>query len=369
MCAFTSICPHMQYPTPVSEHIKQLRFLHCVYPTLQALYNFIGTVEVLQPSLGCPFMLSDETHSMLPEQPALYKLTEPCCNLPEAVGLVSADSAAIHSGVGNADLAGLTAGTAAEAASSRFDQQDDAAVLDQAVEESVAGLVAAVAAACNSCSRSSCSGCTKLQDSMLAAADGADTVAPATSEQQHEPDCDTLASRDSSSNNSKEESTAKKSKLGAFGSWGSLVSLGHLSLTAAIADLTGTFTLVSGNSGMVSIPAEAETGASSSSSKNEPAAVTTASSADLAAPAAVPPPATSAASEAIAALATTTADPLGLTLGDAILTFMNNPHPLETLGEMRAYGPSGSISRFHNPNNYTVALQHLCRPLDGDTVQ
>jgi hypothetical protein len=49
----------------------------------------------------------------------------------------------------------------------------------------------------------------------------------------------------------------------------------------------------------------------------------------------------------------------GLTLGDAILTFMNSPHPLQTLGEMRAYGPNGSISRYHNPNSYTKALQQL----------
>lgn len=53
------------------------------------------------------------------------------------------------------------------------------------------------------------------------------------------------------------------------------------------------------------------------------------------------------------------ADPLGLTLGDAILAFMNSPHPLETLGEWRAYGPDGSISRFHNPANYTRALESL----------
>jgi hypothetical protein len=48
-----------------------------------------------------------------------------------------------------------------------------------------------------------------------------------------------------------------------------------------------------------------------------------------------------------------------LTLSDAILTFMNTPHPLQTLSEVRAYGPSGSISRFHNPQNYTDALAAL----------
>jgi hypothetical protein len=38
---------------------------------------------------------------------------------------------------------------------------------------------------------------------------------------------------------------------------------------------------------------------------------------------------------------------------------MNSPQPLQTLGEMRAYGPNGSISRYHNPNSYTKALQQL----------
>jgi hypothetical protein len=50
---------------------------------------------------------------------------------------------------------------------------------------------------------------------------------------------------------------------------------------------------------------------------------------------------------------------MGLTLGDAILAFMNCPHPLQTLGEVRSYGPAGSISRFHNPANYTRALRAL----------
>jgi hypothetical protein len=48
-----------------------------------------------------------------------------------------------------------------------------------------------------------------------------------------------------------------------------------------------------------------------------------------------------------------------LTLHDAILTFMNTPHPLQTLSEVRAYGPGGSISRFHNPQNYITALAAL----------
>lgn len=53
------------------------------------------------------------------------------------------------------------------------------------------------------------------------------------------------------------------------------------------------------------------------------------------------------------------AGPRALTLSDAILAFMNTPHPLQTLREVRSYGPSGSISRFHNPQNYTDALAAL----------
>jgi len=47
------------------------------------------------------------------------------------------------------------------------------------------------------------------------------------------------------------------------------------------------------------------------------------------------------------------------TLRDAIITFMNFPHPLATLSEYGAYGPNGSISRYHNPDNYTKALLAL----------
>ena len=50
---------------------------------------------------------------------------------------------------------------------------------------------------------------------------------------------------------------------------------------------------------------------------------------------------------------------MDLNLGDAILAFMNSPHPLETLGMWQAYGTEGSISRFHNPANYTRALESL----------
>jgi hypothetical protein len=46
-------------------------------------------------------------------------------------------------------------------------------------------------------------------------------------------------------------------------------------------------------------------------------------------------------------------------LRSALLQFMNHPHPLTTLSEYAAYGPNGSISRYHNPDNYTKGLQSV----------
>ncbi len=40
----------------------------------------------------------------------------------------------------------------------------------------------------------------------------------------------------------------------------------------------------------------------------------------------------------------------------ALSSLMDNPHPLDILGDPAAYGPEGGISRFHNPDNYTAAL-------------
>lgn len=48
-----------------------------------------------------------------------------------------------------------------------------------------------------------------------------------------------------------------------------------------------------------------------------------------------------------------------LTLHDALLAFMNYPHPLQTLSDPGAYGPQGVISRYHNPDNYRRALAAL----------
>lgn len=47
------------------------------------------------------------------------------------------------------------------------------------------------------------------------------------------------------------------------------------------------------------------------------------------------------------------------TLREATVEFLNSPHPLTTLSEYSAYGANGSISRYHNPDNYTKGLLGL----------
>jgi hypothetical protein len=44
---------------------------------------------------------------------------------------------------------------------------------------------------------------------------------------------------------------------------------------------------------------------------------------------------------------------------EALAALMDNPHPLETLADPGAYLDSGSISRYHNPDNYCRALGRL----------
>ena len=41
---------------------------------------------------------------------------------------------------------------------------------------------------------------------------------------------------------------------------------------------------------------------------------------------------------------------------EAYWELMNSPHPLRILSNRNAYGDNGSISRYHNPSNYTKAL-------------
>jgi hypothetical protein len=37
-----------------------------------------------------------------------------------------------------------------------------------------------------------------------------------------------------------------------------------------------------------------------------------------------------------------------------VMEIMDNPHPLEILADPNAYLDRGSISRYHNPDNYTM---------------
>uniref|UniRef100_A0A383V8M5 Fungal lipase-type domain-containing protein n=1 Tax=Tetradesmus obliquus TaxID=3088 RepID=A0A383V8M5_TETOB len=281
----------------------------------KALYNFIGTIEVLQPSAACPFVLPDEgLSSMLPEQAALYKLTEPCCNLPDPA--------------------------AAAAAEEEAERPSFAEFLAQAAANPCSGCGGSCSGSCSSSHAcGSASACQELDSSSCS------------SSQQ--------AADDSSSSG-----RVKKGKLGNFGSWGSLTSLSNLSLTSAIADLTSRFTLTAGNSGsIVSVPVTAEEAATEAAAAAVCQAVTVAEAAaqdDVPAEVAAAYLAAPAAAAAAVADAGSSSSAQPQTLGDAILTFMNSPHPLETLGEMRAYGPAGQISRFHNPNSYTVGLQQLC---------
>jgi hypothetical protein len=225
---------------------------------VQALYNFVGVVEVLQPSKDCDFVLPDEGHDMLPPGAALYKLTDP--------------------------------------------QQQQSA-------------------------------------------DSGETQAG-----------------------------HSKSRRGSFNSLSSLTNISSLSLSSALAELTSSFSL----GGSSSSGAGAGDDASSVSSLGMVAVpVADAPLAPMSAAAAGAFPDVSPFAEvqddhdmspaaALAAASPTASSamkksPEGLTLGDAILTFMNSPHPLQTLGEMRAYGNNGSISRYHNPTSYTKALQKLNR--------
>jgi hypothetical protein len=41
---------------------------------------------------------------------------------------------------------------------------------------------------------------------------------------------------------------------------------------------------------------------------------------------------------------------------EVLAAIMDCPHPLETLADPGAYGSAGSISRYHNPDNYCMAL-------------
>ncbi|KAJ9524628.1 hypothetical protein QJQ45_024233 [Haematococcus lacustris] len=56
-------------------------------------------------------------------------------------------------------------------------------------------------------------------------------------------------------------------------------------------------------------------------------------------------------------MATSTAAPRSAQ--EVMWSLMDNPHPLDTLADPGAYLERGSISRFHNPDNYTAALGRI----------
>ena len=48
-------------------------------------------------------------------------------------------------------------------------------------------------------------------------------------------------------------------------------------------------------------------------------------------------------------------------VSDALFGLLNTPHPLDILADPNAYGPKGNISLYHNPYNYTSALNDILR--------
>lgn len=50
---------------------------------------------------------------------------------------------------------------------------------------------------------------------------------------------------------------------------------------------------------------------------------------------------------------------------EAVWQLMNTPHPLDILADPGAYGDAGSISRYHNPDNYTRAIGGVLRARGG----
>lgn len=68
--------------------------------------------------------------------------------------------------------------------------------------------------------------------------------------------------------------------------------------------------------------------------------------------------------------------PLVASIDEALWELMNLPHPLDILADPGAYGDAGSISRYHNPDNYTRALGAVlqsrgapCRDLLGKAAR
>eukprot|EP00775_Hariotina_reticulata_P012659 gene12659-12786_t len=51
-----------------------------------------------------------------------------------------------------------------------------------------------------------------------------------------------------------------------------------------------------------------------------------------------------------------------------LAAIMDTPHPLDTLADPGAYGPAGSISRYHNPDHYCRALGRVLADRRGDAA-
>ena len=47
----------------------------------------------------------------------------------------------------------------------------------------------------------------------------------------------------------------------------------------------------------------------------------------------------------------------------ALSALLNSPHPLDILADVQAYGPQGTVSRYHNPFHYTVRYALSCPSL------
>lgn len=54
---------------------------------------------------------------------------------------------------------------------------------------------------------------------------------------------------------------------------------------------------------------------------------------------------------------------------EVLAAIMDCPHPLETLGEAGAYGTNGSISRYHNPDHYCMAIGKVLRDRRQEAAQ
>lgn len=54
---------------------------------------------------------------------------------------------------------------------------------------------------------------------------------------------------------------------------------------------------------------------------------------------------------------------------EVLAAVMDCPHPLETLGDAGAYGNNGSISRYHNPDHYCMAIGRLLRDRRQEQAQ